>query len=378
MAIGSIRKRTDSKGNVTYQITLELDRDPITGVRHRRYHTVHGSKREAQEMLKKLLLNPDENLNAVQSSIRLRDWMRTWLDEYLPHIAQTTRDGYEEKIRNHISPVLGGTPINQLDTTQIQRFINSRIDRGMAPKSIRALYNNLNASLNKAVQLKILGHNPCTGVVLPKLKRYQSEVYDAEQIQHLLEIAKQDSISAYAICILGALLGLRRGEMTALRWEQVDFVNKKVTICENRVQSSKGVIEKAPKSESGIRTITIGKKALDALRYIKDFYDDAHRNNPWFHGAGYVLFKEDGQPYRPDCITQLWGRFIQRTDLPYIRLHDLRHTNATLLIANDVSARVVQHRLGHADVSTTLQRYVHVQAAMDEAAADKIDSAIFD
>ena len=378
MAIGSIRKRTDSKGNVTYQITLELDRDPITGVRHRRYHTVHGSKREAQEMLKKLLLNPDENLNAVQSSIRLRDWMRTWLDEYLPHIAQTTRDGYEEKIRNHISPVLGGTPINQLDTTQIQRFINSRIDRGMAPKSIRALYNNLNASLNKAVQLKILGHNPCTGVVLPKLKRYQSEVYDAEQIQHLLEIAKQDSISAYAICILGALLGLRRGEMTALRWEQVDFVNKKVTICENRVQSSKGVIEKAPKSESGIRTITIGKKALDALRYIKDFYDDACRNNPWFHGAGYVLFKEDGQPYRPDCITQLWGRFIQRTDLPYIRLHDLRHTNATLLIANDVSARVVQHRLGHADVSTTLQRYVHVQPAMDEAAADKIDSAIFD
>ena len=378
MAIGSIRKRTDSKGNVTYQITLELDRDPITGVRHRRYHTVHGSKREAQEMLKKLLLNPDENLNAVQSSIRLRDWMRTWLDEYLPHIAQTTRDGYEEKIRNHISPVLGGTPINQLDTTQIQRFINSRIDRGMAPKSIRALYNNLNASLNKAVQLKILGHNPCTGVVLPKLKRYQSEVYDAEQIQHLLEVAKQDSISAYAICILGALLGLRRGEMTALRWEQVDFVNKKVTICENRVQSSKGVIEKAPKSESGIRTITIGKKALDALRYIKDYYDDACRNNPWFHGAGYVLFKEDGQPYRPDCITQLWGRFIQRTDLPYIRLHDLRHTNATLLIANDVSARVVQHRLGHADVSTTLQRYVHVQPAMDEAAADKIDSAIFD
>lgn len=378
MAIGSIRKRTDSHGNVTYQITLELDRDPITGVRHRRYHTVHGTKREAQEVLKKLLLNPDENLNAVQSSVRLREWMRVWLDEYLPHIAQTTRDGYEEKIRNHISPVLGGTPINQLDATQIQRFINSRIDRGMAPKSIRALYNNLNASLNKAVQLKILGHNPCTGVVLPKLKRYQSEVYDAEQIQHLLEMAKQDSISAYAICILGALLGLRRGEMTALRWEQVDFVNKKVTICENRVQSSKGVIEKAPKSESGIRTITIGKKALDALRYIKDFYDDACRNNPWFHGAGYVLFKEDGQPYRPDCITQLWGRFIQRTDLPYIRLHDLRHTNATLLIANDVSARVVQHRLGHADVSTTLQRYVHVQPAMDEAAADKIDSAIFD
>lgn len=377
MSLGSIRKRTDSKGNVTYQITLELDRDPITGIRHRTYHTVHGTKRDAQEMLKKLLLNPDEPPNSVRSSLRLREWMRIWLDEYLPHISQTTRDGYEEKVRNHINPTLGSTPLNQLDTTQIQRFINSRIDRGMSPKSIRSMYNNLNAALNKAVQLKILKHNPCVGVVLPKLKRYQSEVYDAQQIQHLLDVAKQDSVSAYVISILGALLGMRRGEMTALQWDNVDFIKKMVTISENRVQTSKGAQKKDPKSEAGKRTISIGDKAIDALRYVKTIYDDAC-NKPGFHDTGYVLFKEDGNPYRPDCITQLWGRFIQRTDLPYIRLHDLRHTNATLLIANGVSARVVQHRLGHADVSTTLQRYVHVQAAMDEDAADRIDSAIFD
>lgn len=376
MAIGSIRKRTDSRGNVTYQITLELDRDPITGVRHRRYHTVHGTKRDAQEVLKKLLLNPDENLNSVRSSIRLREWMRVWLDEYLPHISQTTRDGYEEKVRNHINPALGGTPLNQLDPTQIQRFINSRIDRGMSPKSIRSMFNNLNAALNKAVQLKILPHNPCVGVVLPKLKRYQSEVYDAEQINHLLDIASKESTSIYVICILGALLGLRRGEMTALRWEQVSFDKKTITISENCVQTSRGAQKKDPKSEAGKRTISVGDKALNALREVKDHYDEACKG-PWFHDSGYVLFKEDGNPYRPDCITQLWGRFIQRTDLPYIRLHDLRHTNATLLIANGVSARVVQHRLGHTDVSTTLQRYVHVQPAMDEDAADKIDAAVF-
>lgn len=377
MAIGSIRKRLDSKGNVTYQITLEMDRDPITGVRHRRYHTVHGSKREAQEVLKKLLLNPDENLNSIPSSMRLRDWMRVWLDEYLPHIAQTTRDGYEEKLRNHISPVLGGTPINQLDTTQIQRFINSRIDRGMSPKSIRSMFNNLNASLNKAVQLKILSHNPCVGVVLPKLKRYKSEVYDAEQINRLLDIASKESVSIYVVAILGALLGLRRGEMTGLLWKNVNFDQKTITISENRVQTSKGDQKKDPKSEAGKRTISVGDKALDALREVKSIYDEACKS-PWFNDSGYVLFKADGNPYRPDCITQLWGRFAQRIDLPYIRLHDLRHSNATLMIAKGVSAKVVQHRLGHADVSTTLQRYVHVLPTMDEDAADKIDSAIFD
>lgn len=378
MAIGSIRKRTDSKGNVTYQITLELDRDPVTGVRHRRYHTVHGTKRDAQEVLKKLLLNPDENLNAIPSSVRLRDWMRTWLDEYLPHISQTTRDGYEEKVRNHISPALGGTPLNQLDPTQIQRFINSRIDRGMSPKSIRSMYNNLNAALNKAVQLKILSHNPCVGVVLPKLKRFQSAVYNATQINQLLDIAKQESASIYVISILGALLGLRRGEMTALRWEHIDFDQKTITISENCVQTSKGAQKKGPKSEAGKRTISVGDKALDALREVKEAYDEACRSNPWFHDSGYVLFKEDGDSYRPDCITQLWNRFLKRTNLPYIRLHDLRHSNATLMIAKGVSAKVVQHRLGHADISTTLQRYVHVLPTMDEDAADTIDSAVFD
>lgn len=376
MSLGSIRKRTDSKGNVTYQITLELDRDPITGARNRLYRTVHGTKKDAQEVLKKMLLHPDESPDAVQASIRLRDWMRIWLDEYLPHISQTTRDGYEEKVRNHINPELGSTPLSQLDPTQIQRFINSRIARDLSPKSIRSMYNNLNAALNKAVQLKILKHNPCVGVVLPKLKRYQSDVYDAEQIQHLLEIASQESVSVFVISVLGALLGLRRGEMTGLQWENIDFDKQTVTICENRVQSTKGVIKKDPKSEAGKRTVMIGEKALDALRQVKAIYDNAC-NDPWFRASGYVLFKENGEPYRPDCITQLWQRFIQRTDLPYIRLHDLRHTNATLLIANGVSARVVQHRLGHADVSTTLQRYVHVQPAMDEDAADKIDSAIF-
>lgn len=377
MSIGNIRKRTDSKGNVSYQITLELDRDPITGARNRRYYTVHGTKRDAQEMLKKLLLNPDEKQHSVQSSIRLRDWMRTWLDVYLPHIAQTTRDGYEDKIRNHIIPELGSTPLNQLDATQIQRFINSRIERGVSPKSIRSIFNNLNAALTKAVQLKILAYNPCVGVVLPKLKRYQSEVYDAKQINYLLEVAMQESVSIYVIAILGALLGLRRGEMTGLRWENVNFQNKTITISDNRVQTSKGAQKKDPKSEAGKRTITMGNKALDALRQVKNIYDAACEH-PLFHNTGYVLFKEDGNPYRPDCITQLWSRFIKRTELPYIRLHDLRHSNATLMIAKGVSARVVQHRLGHADVSTTLQRYVHVQPEMDEDAASKIDSAIFD
>lgn len=376
MAMGSIRKRTDSKGRVSYQITLDLDRNPITGERIRRYKTVHGSKKQAEAELQKMLASPDGNpSNTIQASARLREWMQVWLNAYLPDIAQTTRDSYEEKIRNYIDPGLGSVSLSQLDATMIQRFVNSMLEKGLSPKSIRNTFNNLNAALNKAVEIKVLKYNPCAGVVLPKLKRYNAQTYSQEQLKELLTYSLNDP-NVCVIVVLGALVGLRRGEMTALHWDNVDFTNQTITVCENRVQSSRGIIEKGPKSEAGKRTIRVGKEAMELLHQVKDMYDDASVA-PYFHDLGYVLCKENGDPYRPDSVTQLWDRFITRSPLPKIRLHDLRHTNATSLIASGVSARVVQHRLGHADVSTTLQRYVHVRPEMDQEAADVIDALIF-
>ena len=375
MARGSIRKRYDSKGKSSYQITLDLDRDPVTGKRQRRYKTVYGSMKQAEAELQKMLASPTENPDAIKSSVRLKDWLTTWLGEYLPDIAQTTRDSYREKIANHINPVLGNIPLNQLDTTRIQRFINGMHAQGLSPKTIRNTFNNLNAALNKAVVLKILTSNPCFGTVLPKLQRYQAQVYDVPEIQKALTEANGDT-NLVLIIVLGAMLGLRRGEMAALRWEHVDFTNKSVTICENRVQSASGIIKKAPKSNAGKRTISIGDEVLDILQQAKDLYDDDCKVL-WFRDLGYVLHKENGDPYVPDSISQLWDRFVTRKGLPRIRLHDLRHSNATLMIANGISAKVVQHRLGHADVSTTLQRYVHVQPSMDAAASITIDSLLF-
>ena len=375
MATGHLRKRINKNGSVSYQITAEGERDPLTGKRERKYKTITGTKKQAEAELRKMISDLETGNITTLSATKLSAWMDTWLTTYLPDIAQTTKDDYIAKIDLYIKPVLGHHPLKVLKNNDIQLWVNSLKDRGLSPKTIRNVYNNLNAALKKAVVLRMIPHNPCEGTVLPKLQKPQSNVYNISAIQHALAIA--DDVSTYLLILLGASVGLRRGEMAALQWKDVDFAKETISITQSRVHTSLGIIEKAPKTQAGKRTITIGHDVANALRDAKSIYDDAVVNKPGFKNLGYVLFKENGDPFHPDSLTQKWERFVVKHNLPPIRLHDLRHSNATAMIAAGVNAKVVQHRLGHANVSITLNTYTHVLPEMDQEAADKLNQSLF-
>lgn len=375
MATGHLRKRIGTNGAVSYQLTAEGDRDPLTSKRERKYKTVKGTKKQAEAELRKMIADLESGSVITASSMKLSDWMATWLNTYLPNIEQTTRDGYQEKIDNYINPTLGHLPMKAIKPDNIQLWINVLSKRGLSPKTIRNAYNNLNAALKKAVILRMIPYNPCEGTVLPKLQKYHAQVYNAATIQQALAAA--DNMVDYLIVLLGATLGLRRGEMAALQWKDVNFSASTVSITQNRVHVKNSVVQKAPKSQAGNRVIKIGQDVLTALSDAKTIYDDAVLNIPGFKNLGYILCKENGEPFHPDSITQRWERFIAKHHLPEIRLHDLRHSNATALIAAGVSPKVVQHRLGHANVSITLNTYTHVLPSMDEEAAEKLDNALF-
>ena len=375
MATGHLRKREGINGAISYQLTAEGDRDPLTGKRERKYKTIKGTKKQAEAELRKMITDLESGSVITASSMKLSDWMATWLNTYLPNIEQTTRDGYQEKVDNYINPTLGHLPIKAIKPDNIQLWINGLSKRGLSPKTIRNAYNNLNAALKKAVILRMIPYNPCEGTVLPKLQKYQAQVYNPATIQQALAAA--DNIVDYLIVLLGATLGLRRGEMAALQWKDINFSSSTVSITQNRVHVKNSVVQKAPKSQAGNRIIKIGQDVLTALSDAKAVYDDAVLNTSGFKNLGYILCKENGEPFHPDSITQRWERFIDKHKLPQIRLHDLRHSNATALIAAGVSPKVVQHRLGHANVSITLNTYTHVLPSMDEEAAEKLDNALF-
>ena len=182
----------------------------------------------------------------------------------------------------------------------------------------------------------------------------------------------------YLVVLLGVSVGLRRGEMLGLKWPSINFEAKTISIRENRVMADKELITKGPKSAAGQRTVSIGDEVVAALSQARmDYFNDRAELGAKFRDDDYVVRQKDGRPLRPDSMTQKWERFLERNNLPHIRLHDLRHSHATALIQAGVSPKVVQQRLGHADVSITLNTYTHVLPGMDQEAAAKIDNLIF-
>lgn len=310
-----------------------------------------------------------------QSSLKLSDWVTQYLAQYKPNIEATTRAGYEEKQRNCIDPYIGKLPLNTLNNTVIQKWVNDLSASGKAEQTIRNAYNIVNSALEKAEIIGMISRNPCKGTALPKKQCYTPEVYNAEQIKAAINTARGSEM--YLFVLLFFTLGLRRGEMCALRWDDVDLESNIVHVHDNCVIAGKEVITKGTKSKAGTRDISVTGEVVEALKEARRQYlEEKLQLGKMFHDGGFVIRKENGEPFRPDSLSQKWRRFLEKNDLPHIRLHDTRHSNATALIQAGVSPKVVQARLGHSDVSITLNTYTHVTEAMDKEAANKVNDLL--
>ena len=375
MATGNIREKKTKNGGIHYEITVEGERDPLTGKRNRVYKTVKGSKKEAKSALHRLITEVEEGKHTKKTYKTVGEWMDEWLASFLPDISETTRVGYKTKIKCYIKPYLGEILIKSLRAEHVQKMINDMLAKGLSPKNIRDTFNNINAAMKKAVITRLIPYNPCEGVVLPRLKKYRAEIYPPKMIHDLLETAKGSNM--YLPILLLVTVGLRRGELLALRWEDIDFAKNILKVRKNLVRGENGYIIKAPKSEAGIRDIYLGQDVMNILNQERIKYmTDSLAYGKGFQNHGFVVRQEDGSPMRPDSMTRKWRRFLNTHDLPKIRLHDLRHSNATALIQAGVNPRVVQQRLGHSDVNITLNTYTHVLPEMDMEAAQKLDSII--
>lgn len=378
MAKGTIRKRERSDGRPAYQVVLELDRDPITGKRQRMYKTVVGTKKEAQEELdemKRSILGNNGTV-VIPSAKKISDWMSEWLTLYTSPLSKTTLASYEERIKNKLVPYLGTIPMKALTTRKVQEWINE-LNKTLSPKSVKNVFDNLNAAMKKAVALRMLTYNPCDGVVLPKRQKPTIEVFSEQEIKDVLEVAKGKDI--YFLIVLSISTGMRRGELTELKWSDVDFDNSIIHITRSKVLTAKGEkIIKAPKSKAGIRSISFGDGLKTILEAEKKDYDNRKLlMGADFVDSGYVLNKKNGEGFSPDSLTQKWVRFRNEHNLKDVCLHGFRHTSATTLLSAGVQGKVIQERLGHADISTTFNIYTHVLPSMNKDAGDKLDSKIF-
>ena len=250
--------------------------------------------------------------------------------------------------------------------------------KGLSSKTILEHHRLLHAMLQNAVYWQILPYNPVDRVKPPKHERPQIKYYDDVQCKQLLETLENEEIKFQTIVILTLFTGMRRGEVLGLEWSDIDFNEGFVHITKSsQYVSSKGIFVKDPKTHSSIRKVGIPDIVINMLKKYKTWYDaEKEKCGDLWVNSNRLFVTWNGNPMHPDTVTDWFRSFIEKNHLPKITFHGLRHTNATLLISKNVDVAVVASRLGHAQITTTLNFYVHPVEAHNKEAGNVLEKML--
>jgi integrase len=379
---GHIRERSPG----SFELRYSLGTDPATGKRKIATTTVRGTRKDAEKELRRLLRTLDTGEHVDPTRMTVGQWLATWLDTIQQEVATRSHDRYQGIVQDHLIPALGALPIVKLAPAHIQTFYNDLAISGrrdgkpgaLSPRSRQQVHRVLRGALARAVEQQVLARNPADVFRrrLPKVERREMTILTAEQSAVLLDSVRDHRL--YWPVLLALSTGMRRGEVLALRWRNVDLERGNLRVIESLEQTKAGGLRfKPPKSGKG-RAITLPVSAVEELRRRKhEQAEDLLKVGIRQTGATLVCARADGEPFSPFSLTHAFFDLMQRlkADLPRVRFHDLRHTHATQLLLAGVHPRIAQERLGHSTVALTLDLYSHVTTSMQEDAAAKIDAA---
>lgn len=270
---GHIRKRVN-KNSTTYQVIVESGSANADGSRNRIFKTIKGTKKDAEKLLREMITEVENQSYVKNNNITLDVFIKDWLDLYIKdNVSPTTMEQYVNQVNNYIIPKFGNKRLQDIKNIDIQRWINElkekspRSDKPLSPKSIKNIFLNLSACLDKAVMQELIKKNPCENITLPKIEKHEVNVYNQDEITQMLNCAKGTDM--YLPLMMEICLGLRRGELLGLKWKHIDFANSIVNVRENLVEVGNQLITKSPKTSSGVRDIQIPETLL---KLLKEYY----------------------------------------------------------------------------------------------------------
>jgi integrase len=372
-----MRGHITKRGKDSYTIVLNLGRDPSTGKRKQQWISVKGTKKDAEKRLAELLNQIDTGNFIKPTKTTLAEYLERWLKDYVwPNLAPRTAEGYEHIMCHHVIPVLGNLVLNKLKPEHLQRYYSEKLSSGLSAQTIRHHHTALHKALHTAVEWGLLSRNIADAVSKPRVQPSEIQTWDENDVTRFLELTKNSHY--YALFYTALFTGMRRSEYLALRWSDLDLI-----LCQAYVNRGlhvlKGgqVVYRSPKTAKGRRMIALSPSMTSVLRehLEKTKLERSMLGTP-LKDDDLVFCKPDGKPLLPNTVTHAWIKLIRCSGLKPIRLHDARHTHASLMLKQGAHPKVVQERLGHAGIQITLDTYSHVAPGLQEAAANRFDDVL--
>ncbi len=375
---GHIRKR----GKTSWAIVLDLGRD-AAGKRRQKWHSVKGTRKDAEREVARLVNEMNNGAYIEPSRMKVDEYLERWLKEYAePRVSPKTYERYAAIVRQNIVPAIGNYALSKLNPLHIQSFYTEALSSGrksrrggLSAQTVVHFHRVLRKALDQAIKWQLLARNPADAVEPPKVPRQQMRALNENEAAALIRLVKGGRL--HLPVFIAVTTGLRRGEILALRWEDLDLELGQVVVCRSLEQTKNGLRFKSPKTERGRRMVTLPGITLAELKSHKATQaQDRLALGPAYEDHGLVCPRIDGSPWPPDAFSTAFADLIRKSDLPHVRFHDLRHSHATQLLRQGVHPKVVSERLGHSNIGITLDTYSHVLPGMQEQASALVDAAM--
>ena len=365
---GNIRKRKDGRWEGRYTAGY----DPKTGKRLIK-NVLGKTQAEVKEKLKRALEETNGlDVSRASDEYTVASWLRTWYELYAkPNVRTATANRYELIIEQYTVPRIGNIKLKKLTTQHLQKLYKELLesgrihvgkgqDNGLSTTTVHSVHLMLHCALKRAVKERLISRNPCEDCIVPKPRKLDMKILTPEHMKAYLEAA--DRRGLLPMFYLELVSGLRKGELVALRWDDVDIRQRTISVSKQYVRNPDGSLELTrPKTENSVRLVSIPQTAVDLL--IQEH--DKHPDSPYLFPSPLT-----GEMYHPDSVVNLHKKILRDAGLEHLRFHDLRHTFATTALQNGVDVKTVSSMLGHFDAGFTLRTYTHAtRQKQDEAAA---------
>jgi integrase len=369
------RKLNNGQKHMQYYVSYRYV-DGKTGKKKQKIKKGFRNEKEARIFIGKLVHEMENRIFIPDTGLKVDEYISRWLEIKKDNVEYNTYAGYVVNVNNHIIPRIGKIRIQELKKSDIEAFYSKMKKDDYSPRTVRYVHSVLKLALDSAVEDEIIKKNPASKISIKKEdKKKTYNVYSSAEINEAIKISENSIF--YASIVLAGLLGLRRGEVLGLTWNNIDFVRKEFTINIQANYISKTEVGFCKLKNCSIRTIKLSESLVTVLKKHEKFCKTLRlKYGLQSISSNLLFFDETGGFIDPKWFSKEFSKFLKNNELRKIRFHDLRHSAATNFLKQGMSLYKVSKILGHSHFSVTDRHYGHLKSSDIDEVLDYIDDAI--